>query len=101
MEAERKIEPHLKFTLSDSVLTLSFNPLTQELFVGGAGDFALFTPGKQDIPKEKYKEKILCSAWSPDGQTLAFGTMQGTISIRERNLDERNEIRKTAPIWCM
>jgi|JI6StandDraft_1071083.scaffolds.fasta_scaffold14263_4 intraflagellar transport protein 122 len=43
----------------------------------------------------------MCSAWSPDGQSLAFGTINGGISIRERNLDERNEIRKSAPVWCM
>jgi len=30
---------------------LSFNPLTHELFSGGAADFALYTPGKKEIPK--------------------------------------------------
>ena len=55
IESEKKIEPYLKFTLSEAVLTMAFNPLTHELFVAGAGDFALYTPGKQDIPKEKYK----------------------------------------------
>ncbi len=49
----------------------------------------MYTPGKTEIPKEKYKEKIICSAWSADGLTLAFGTVNGTISFRSRNLDEK------------
>jgi intraflagellar transport protein 122 len=91
----------LKLTQNDAILTLSFNPLTHELFSGGAADFALFTPGKKEIPKEKFKEKIICSGWSADGQTVAFGTINGTVSFRQRNLDEKNEIKLEAPVWCM
>ena len=89
MESEKKIEAVLKLTQSEAILTLSFNPLTYELFSGGAADLALFIPGKKEIPKERYKEKIICSGWSSDGQTLAFGTINGTVSFRQRNLDEK------------
>ena len=99
--AEKKIEPLLKFNQAEAVLTLSFNPLTQELFSGSGGDFAVYTPDKSDIPKEKYKEKIICSSWSPDGQTLAFGTINGTISFRERNMNEKAEVLRKGSIWCM
>jgi hypothetical protein len=51
LESEKKIEPVLKLTQSDAILTLSFNPLTYELFSGGAADLALFIPGKKEIPK--------------------------------------------------
>lgn len=51
LEAERKLEPTLKITQSEAILTLCFNPLTHELFSGGAADFALYTPGKKEIPK--------------------------------------------------
>ena len=88
-ESEKKIEPVLKLTQNDAIITLAFNPLTYELFSGGAADFALFIPGKKEIPKEKFKEKIMCSGWSADGQTLAFGTINGTLSLRQRNLDEK------------
>jgi intraflagellar transport protein 122 len=87
MESEKKIEPVLKLTQNDAILTLAFNPLTYELFSGGAADFALFIPGKKEIPKEKFKEKIISSGWSADGQTLAFGSINGTLSFRHRNLD--------------
>ena len=60
MESEKKIEAVLKLTQSEAILTLSFNPLTYELFSGGAADLALFIPGKKEIPKERYKEKIIC-----------------------------------------
>jgi intraflagellar transport protein 122 len=79
----------LKLTQNDAILTLAFNPLTYELFSGGAADFALFIPGKKEIPKEKFKEKIISSGWSADGQTLAFGSINGTLSFRHRNLDEK------------
>ena len=98
---EKKIEPILKFSQADAILCLTFNPLTQELFSGSGTDFALYNPEKTDIPKEKYKERIISAAWSPDGQTLAFGTLNGTISFRERNLTEKAEVNRTAPIWCM
>jgi len=87
--SDKKIEPVLKLTQNDAILTLAFNPLTYELFSGGTSDFALFIPGKKEIPKEKFKEKIICSAWSSDGQTLAFGTINGTLSLRQRNLEEK------------
>lgn len=88
-DSDKKIEPVLKLTQNDAILTLAFNPLTYELFSGGAADFALFIPGKKEIPKEKFKEKIISSSWSSDGQTLAFGTINGTLSLRQRNLDEK------------
>lgn len=57
------------------------------MFSGGAADLALYIPGRKEIPKERFKEKIMCSAWSADGQTLAFGTVNGTLALRQRNLD--------------
>lgn len=51
IEAEKKLEPVLKLTQNNAILTLSFNPLTHELFSGGASDFALFIPGRKEIPK--------------------------------------------------
>jgi hypothetical protein len=50
----------------------------------------LYTPGKKEIPKEKYREKIISSAWSADGQTLAFGTIGGIISFRHRSMEEKH-----------
>ena len=50
-ESDKKIEPVLKLTQNDAIITLAFNPLTYELFSGGASDFALFIPGKKEIPK--------------------------------------------------
>jgi hypothetical protein len=55
MDAEKKLEPTLKITQNEAILTLSFNPLTHELFSGGAADFALYSPGKKEIPKEKFR----------------------------------------------
>ena len=59
------------------------------MFSGGASDFALYIPGRKEIPKERFKEKIMCSGWSADGQTLSFGTVNGIVAFRHRNLDEK------------
>lgn len=33
--------------------------------------------------------------------TIAFGTMQGTICMKGRKLEEKIDITRNAPIWCM
>lgn len=68
--------------------TLAFNPLTNQIFSGGSADFALWTPDATNIEKNKTSDKINCSAWSANGQVLAYGTMGGTISLRDRKLTE-------------
>jgi predicted RNA-binding protein with TRAM domain len=55
--------------------------------VVGASDFTLYIPGTKINSKIKIQIKDISSAWSADGQTLAFGTINGTISFRSRSLD--------------
>lgn len=97
--------PELKYSHNDLVQCLAFNPLTSQvsiysylanktkkiikLFSGGAVDFALWTPEIQNVDKTKYLNRIICCSWMPDGQLLAFGTFNGSISIRDRKMNEK------------
>lgn len=78
----------MKYTHTDCVQTLSFNPVTNKLFSAGNSDYALFTPENNNFEKFKYTTRILCSSWSPNGNHIAFATIDGIISLRDSNLVE-------------
>ncbi len=97
--------PELKYTHTDAVQCLAFNPLTSQvllliinftikfiviqLFSGGMSDFSLWTPDVSNVEKNKYNNRILCCSWTPDGQMIAFGTFSGSVSIRDKKLIEK------------
>jgi len=62
--------------------------LKKKIFSGGVADYALWTPGLQNIEKKKPKDKIICCQWSSDGMHLAYGTIAGTVVLLSRNLEE-------------
>lgn len=45
--------------------------------------------------------KINCCAWTNDGQNLAFGLANGTVSVRTKKLVERFQIKKKSQVWCL
>ena len=63
-----------------------------KIFSGGSQDYAVWTPDQANILKEKSKDKIISCAWSYDGLYLAYGSMNGSISIRNRSLELLAEI---------
>ncbi|EGR29567.1 intraflagellar transport protein, putative [Ichthyophthirius multifiliis] len=96
-----KISAEVKYSHNDKVYCLSFNPLTQQIFSGGINDYSVWTPDQANIEKGKYKDKIITCAWSADGLYIAFGTMSGQICIKNRLMEIKAEINRSAPIWCM
>jgi len=70
---------------------MEFNPLTGKLFSGSEGEFVVLTFDEKKIQKivrKAYKGKILSCSWAPDGQYLAFGTFEGNVSIRSKDMEE-------------
>ena len=67
---------------------MEFDPLTGKLFSGSKGEFILSSFDEKKIERNSYKGKILCCSWSPDGQFLAFGTLEGLVSIRTKDMAE-------------
>ena len=67
---------------------MEFDPLTGKLFSGSKGEFILSSFDEKKIERNSVKGKILCCSWSPDGQFLAFGTLEGLVSIRTKDMAE-------------
>jgi intraflagellar transport protein 122 len=67
---------------------MEFDPLTGKLFSGSKGEFVLSSFEEKKLERHEYKGKILCCSWSPDGQHLAFGTFEGIVSIRNKEMNE-------------
>ncbi len=98
---EKLLEPVLRFQMGDSINVLCFSPLTNQLFIASSTDYSMYTPSKQNIAKERFNEKIISGAWSPDGMLLAVGTMDGSVLFKDKALKTRHEVRRLAPAWCM
>lgn len=96
-----KCEGILKYSHSDSIQCLSYNPVTQQLASATASDFGLWSPEQKSVQKFKVSAKVLCSSWTNDGQYLALGQFNGHISIRDKNGTEKSRIERSEPIWTL
>lgn len=61
----------------------------------------MWTPDSTNVEKQKVKDKITCCAWSYDGLILAYGTMNGSIFLKNRKLEDIAEIKRGSVVWCM
>ena len=91
-----KAEGILKYSHDDSIQALSYNPVTQQLASATASDFGLWSPEQKSVTKQKVNSKVLCLAWTNDGQYLALGHYNGNISIRDKAGMEKVLIEKSA-----
>ncbi|KAJ3323550.1 hypothetical protein HDV06_001574 [Boothiomyces sp. JEL0866] len=92
----------LKYSHSDTIQSISQNPITGVVLTCTGSDFGLWTPDVKAVPKTKVPSKICCSSWSPDGQQFAIGLYNGHISIRSVTGEEQVRIeRGTSPIWSL
>eukprot|EP00164_Ancoracysta_twista_P001588 GFYU01002082.1.p1 GENE.GFYU01002082.1~~GFYU01002082.1.p1 ORF type:complete len:1195 (-),score=419.63 GFYU01002082.1:77-3661(-) len=96
-----KAEGILKYSHNDSIQNLCYNPVTQQLASTTAADFGLWSPEQKSVSKHKVSSKILCSAWTNDGQNIALGMFNGVITIRDKSGQEVLKITKTAPVWTL
>ncbi|XP_014729549.1 PREDICTED: intraflagellar transport protein 122 homolog isoform X2 [Sturnus vulgaris] len=100
-----KLEGILKYTHNDSIQCVSYNPLTHQLASCSSGDFGLWSPEQKSVSKHKTSCKITCCSWTNDGQYLALGMLNGIVSIRNKNGDEKVKIERpggsSSPIWSI
>lgn len=95
-------EGELKYPHMDSILCLAYNPITQQLASCTASDFGLWSREQVEVTKLKVNSKILCCSWTNDGQHLALGHFDGTISIRDKEGVEKLKITDLKePVWTM
>uniref|UniRef100_A0A7N6FL80 Intraflagellar transport protein 122 homolog n=1 Tax=Anabas testudineus TaxID=64144 RepID=A0A7N6FL80_ANATE len=65
----------------------------------------LWSPEQKSVNKHKVSSKITCCGWTNDGQYLALGMMNGVVSIRNKNGEEKVRIERpggsSSPIWSI
>ncbi|CAD8208598.1 unnamed protein product [Paramecium pentaurelia] len=100
---EKMLDAEKWFSHSDAIQCVAISPLMYQIFTGSNQEYSLWIPGMGNIERQKYKEKIICAAWSADGQYISFGTMSGIVVITDRQAHQLKEIstQKGGPVWCM
>ncbi|XP_051509236.1 intraflagellar transport protein 122 homolog isoform X2 [Myxocyprinus asiaticus] len=100
-----KLEGILKYTHNDSIQCVAYNPVTHQLASCSSGDIGLWSPEQKSVSKHKVSSKITCCGWTNDGQYLALGLMNGVVSIRNKNGEEKVKIERpggsSSPIWSI
>ena len=93
----------LKYSHSNKIQCLSFNPVLQSLASCTDNDFGLWQTEEKNVNKYPTKVKCLDCDWSPDGQILAIGLYNGKILLRDKNGAELSFIQKCEgiPVWCL
>lgn len=79
-----KLEGILKYSHGDAIQCLAYNPLSHQLASGALSDFAFWSADQKAVQKHKVNSRINSCSWTNDGQYLALGMGNGTISIRNR-----------------
>nr|CCA20383.1 PREDICTED: similar to WD repeat domain 10 isoform 2 putative [Albugo laibachii Nc14] len=91
----------LKYTHTDSIQKLAYNPQSQCLASCTNSDFGLWAPEQKSVAKHKVVAKVLSAVWTHDGQYLALGLLNGIISVRDKDGAEKRLIERTGPIWTL
>ena len=92
----------LKYTHTEKIQALCFNPVLQTLASCSSIDFGLWMSDGQSVNKTKTAARCCVCDWSPDGQLLAIGLFNGTILIRDKAGGELFTINKSqSPVWAL
>ncbi len=89
---KRDFTPEKRYSHTDAVQCLAFNPLTSRLFSGGVSDFIVCSTDSNQIEKFKNSSKVLCCSWSADGLYLAFGQYDGKVIVKDKNLTDKVDL---------
>lgn len=92
----------LKYTHTSSIQALAYNPVTQQLASASETDLGLWSPEVKSVPKKPVTARILCLAWTSDGQQLAVGFEDGRVQLRDKAGEQRAEFaRGGSPVWAL
>eukprot|EP01137_Pigoraptor_chileana_P031284 Opistho-2@18911 len=98
-----KLEGILKYSHNDSVQCLAYNPVSHVLASCTATDFGLWSPDQKSVSKHKVASRVLCCSWTNDGQYIALGMLNGQVSIRTKNGEEKVKLERpnSGPVWSI
>ncbi|XP_046605986.1 intraflagellar transport protein 122 homolog isoform X1 [Neodiprion virginianus] len=98
-----KLEGILKYSHSEAVQAMQFNPVSHQLLSCALSDIAFWSTEQKAVQKLKSGGRVNCCAWTKDGQYLAIGLALGYVSIRNKNGEEKTRIDRAGgtPIWSL
>ncbi|XP_052752603.1 intraflagellar transport protein 122 homolog [Galleria mellonella] len=96
-----KMEGVLKYSHSEAIQCLAYNPVTMHLASCALTDFAFWSADVKAVQKYRVSGRITSCAWSSNGQHLAIGLASGAVSIRDRLGDETQRITRDAAVWAV
>lgn len=97
-----KMEAILKYSHSDSVRCLKYNPKSMQILSCTSSEIGLWSPEQKMVSKTKASSQINCCAWNEDGTMFAVGMNSGTISIRQSSGEEKFKVdRSSGAVWAL
>lgn len=100
-----KLEGILKYSHNDAIQCLSYNPISHQLASCAHSDFGLWSAEQKSVQKHKVQARVNCCSWTNDGQYIALGLGNGTVSIRNKNGEEKMRIERAngpqSGIWAV
>jgi WD40 repeat protein len=78
---------------NDAVQCLAYNPVSHHLASCAVSDFAFWSAEQKAVQKHKSSARINTCTWTNDGQYLALGLGNGSVSIR-------NKVGVLADVMC-
>ncbi|CAB3225162.1 unnamed protein product [Arctia plantaginis] len=96
-----KMEGVLKYSHSEPIQCLAYNPVTLHLASCALSDFAFWSVDVKAVQKYRVSGRITSCAWSSNGQHLAIGLANGAVSIRDKSGDETQRILREAAVWAV
>jgi intraflagellar transport protein 122 len=91
----------LKYTHTESVQRVVYNPSLPMLASCTGCDVGLWSQDKKSVNKHQVHAKILSASWTADGQHLAVGFVDGKISIRDKDGREKATMARSSPVWSL
>ncbi|CAD0194104.1 unnamed protein product [Chrysodeixis includens] len=96
-----KMEGILKYSHSEPIQCLAYNPATFHLASCALSDFAFWSMDVKAVQKFRVTGRITSCAWSTNGQYLAIGLAIGAVSIRDKMGDETYRVTREAAVWAV
>ncbi|XP_052746621.1 intraflagellar transport protein 122 homolog [Bicyclus anynana] len=96
-----KMEGILKYSHSEAIQCLAYNPVTFHLASCAISDFAFWSADVKAVQKYRVSGRITCCAWDQAGQYLAIGLAIGAVSLRNKQGDEIQKITRDAAVWAV
>ncbi|XP_037078773.1 LOW QUALITY PROTEIN: intraflagellar transport protein 122 homolog [Pollicipes pollicipes] len=98
-----QIEGILRYTHKDAVQCIAYNPLSLMLVSCSLSDFGLWSPEQKNVTKYSVPSRVNSCTWTTDGLLFALGLMNGSVSIRNKQGEEKARIERpggsSSPVW--